>query len=223
MGTEFPWRWGRGTISTNLDGIWGMSVNTIKPSAPVMGSYNIVQKKFQQKTALILTDDLRNYVHDSRPNPISLVSYKFHLGSAISENLTNSLKSTFENIDVLKEYNGLPWEDKKYKILLEPKISDFKYAISQGSFSKAFSETLFYGARGATYTANVWIKIEAQLYAPGGFNIMKLSAEGYSKMPANNFTFNANEFKELSENAINKAIKNLILKMVHVLKAKNNP
>ena len=26
MGTEFPWRWGRGTISANLDVIWGMSV-----------------------------------------------------------------------------------------------------------------------------------------------------------------------------------------------------
>ena len=25
MGTEFPWRWGRGTISANLDVIWGMS------------------------------------------------------------------------------------------------------------------------------------------------------------------------------------------------------
>ena len=25
-GIEFPWRWGRGTISTNLDVIWGMSV-----------------------------------------------------------------------------------------------------------------------------------------------------------------------------------------------------
>ena len=23
MGTEFPWRWGRGTISANLDVIWG--------------------------------------------------------------------------------------------------------------------------------------------------------------------------------------------------------
>ena len=28
MGTEFPWRWGRGTISANLDVIWGMSVKT---------------------------------------------------------------------------------------------------------------------------------------------------------------------------------------------------
>ena len=28
MGTEFPWRWGRGTISANLDVIWGMSVST---------------------------------------------------------------------------------------------------------------------------------------------------------------------------------------------------
>ena len=27
MGTESPWRWGRGTISANLDVIWGMSVN----------------------------------------------------------------------------------------------------------------------------------------------------------------------------------------------------
>ena len=26
MGTEFPWSWGRGTISANLDIIWGMSV-----------------------------------------------------------------------------------------------------------------------------------------------------------------------------------------------------
>ena len=26
MGTEFPWRWGRGTIPANLDVIWGMSV-----------------------------------------------------------------------------------------------------------------------------------------------------------------------------------------------------
>ena len=26
MGTESPWRWGRGTISANLDVIWGMSV-----------------------------------------------------------------------------------------------------------------------------------------------------------------------------------------------------
>ena len=26
MGTECPWRWGRGTISANLDVIWGMSV-----------------------------------------------------------------------------------------------------------------------------------------------------------------------------------------------------
>ena len=25
MGTEFPWRWGRGTICANLDVIWGMS------------------------------------------------------------------------------------------------------------------------------------------------------------------------------------------------------
>ena len=25
-GAEFPWRWGRGTISANLDVIWGMSV-----------------------------------------------------------------------------------------------------------------------------------------------------------------------------------------------------
>ena len=29
MGTEFPWRWGRGTISANLDVIWGMSVNDL--------------------------------------------------------------------------------------------------------------------------------------------------------------------------------------------------
>ena len=29
MGTEFPWRWGRGTISANLDVIWGMSVESI--------------------------------------------------------------------------------------------------------------------------------------------------------------------------------------------------
>ena len=28
MGTEFPWRWGRGTISANLDVIWGMSVES---------------------------------------------------------------------------------------------------------------------------------------------------------------------------------------------------
>ena len=26
MGTEFPWRWGRGAIFANLDVIWGMSV-----------------------------------------------------------------------------------------------------------------------------------------------------------------------------------------------------
>ena len=26
MGTEFPWRWGRGTIFANLDVIWGMSI-----------------------------------------------------------------------------------------------------------------------------------------------------------------------------------------------------
>ena len=25
MGTEFPWKWGRGMISANLDVIWGMS------------------------------------------------------------------------------------------------------------------------------------------------------------------------------------------------------
>ena len=25
-GMQFPWRWESGTISTNLDGIWGMSV-----------------------------------------------------------------------------------------------------------------------------------------------------------------------------------------------------
>ena len=24
-GVQFPWRWGGGTISTNLNGIWGMS------------------------------------------------------------------------------------------------------------------------------------------------------------------------------------------------------
>ena len=30
MGTEFPWRWGRGTISANLDVIWGMSVQMKK-------------------------------------------------------------------------------------------------------------------------------------------------------------------------------------------------
>ena len=29
MGTEFPWRWGRGTISANLDVIWGMSDETL--------------------------------------------------------------------------------------------------------------------------------------------------------------------------------------------------
>ena len=29
MGTEFPWRWGRGTISANLDVIWGMSAKTM--------------------------------------------------------------------------------------------------------------------------------------------------------------------------------------------------
>ncbi len=28
MGTEFPWRWGRGRISANLDVIWGMSVSS---------------------------------------------------------------------------------------------------------------------------------------------------------------------------------------------------
>ena len=27
MGTESPWRWGRGTISAILDVIWGMSVD----------------------------------------------------------------------------------------------------------------------------------------------------------------------------------------------------
>ena len=32
-GTEFPWRWGRGTISANLDVIWGMSVHTTKSCA----------------------------------------------------------------------------------------------------------------------------------------------------------------------------------------------
>ena len=31
MGTEFPWRWGRGTISANLDVIWGMSAKTVEP------------------------------------------------------------------------------------------------------------------------------------------------------------------------------------------------
>ena len=30
MGTEFPWRWGRGAISANLDVIWGMSVETVE-------------------------------------------------------------------------------------------------------------------------------------------------------------------------------------------------
>ena len=28
-GMQFPWRWDAGTISTNLDGIWGMSVLTL--------------------------------------------------------------------------------------------------------------------------------------------------------------------------------------------------
>ena len=32
MGTEFPWRWGRGTISANLDVIWGMSVKSLNMS-----------------------------------------------------------------------------------------------------------------------------------------------------------------------------------------------
>ena len=37
MGTEFPWRWGRGTISANLDVIWGMSVeNSLLPEAKVL-------------------------------------------------------------------------------------------------------------------------------------------------------------------------------------------
>ncbi len=31
MGTELPWRWGRGTISANLDVIWGMSVEWRTP------------------------------------------------------------------------------------------------------------------------------------------------------------------------------------------------
>ena len=30
MGTESPWRWGRGTISANLDVIWGMSAYTTR-------------------------------------------------------------------------------------------------------------------------------------------------------------------------------------------------
>ncbi len=34
MGTELPWRWGRGTISANLDVIWGMSVETYKILSP---------------------------------------------------------------------------------------------------------------------------------------------------------------------------------------------
>ena len=34
MGTEFPWRWGRGTISANLDVIWGMSVESM--AHPIM-------------------------------------------------------------------------------------------------------------------------------------------------------------------------------------------
>ena len=33
MGTEFPWRWGRGTISANLDVIWGMSVKSVNDIA----------------------------------------------------------------------------------------------------------------------------------------------------------------------------------------------
>ena len=33
MGTEFPWRWGRGTISANLDVIWGMSVESVNDIA----------------------------------------------------------------------------------------------------------------------------------------------------------------------------------------------
>ena len=29
IGIQFPWRWDSGTISTNLDGIWGMSAYTL--------------------------------------------------------------------------------------------------------------------------------------------------------------------------------------------------
>ena len=38
MGTESPWRWGRGTISANLDVIWEMSVKTAWIAAePLVG------------------------------------------------------------------------------------------------------------------------------------------------------------------------------------------
>ncbi len=36
MGTELPWRWGRGTISANLDVIWGMSVKCAAPLSDVL-------------------------------------------------------------------------------------------------------------------------------------------------------------------------------------------
>ena len=38
MGTEFPWRCGPGTISANLDVIWGMSVETIDPWLRAIGT-----------------------------------------------------------------------------------------------------------------------------------------------------------------------------------------
>ena len=35
-GMQFPWRWASGTISTNLDVIWGMSVQETRDQLPVL-------------------------------------------------------------------------------------------------------------------------------------------------------------------------------------------
>ena len=47
MGTEFPWRWGPGTISANLDVIWGMSAYNIIITRPNNWSKITIQIRFR--------------------------------------------------------------------------------------------------------------------------------------------------------------------------------
>ena len=48
MGTEFPWRWGRGTISANLDVIWGMSAKGYGFWNPATGRIDVAPAELAQ-------------------------------------------------------------------------------------------------------------------------------------------------------------------------------
>jgi hypothetical protein len=48
--TQFPWRWDGSTISTNLDGIWGMSVKTWRNMGMIAMNLKIIWEMSAKST-----------------------------------------------------------------------------------------------------------------------------------------------------------------------------